>query len=105
MSIFGWGKKSGDLKREEAGGCEAVVKVLGSGCSRCIEQERNLRAALSELGMDTTVEHVTDPARIAAYGVMSTPALVVHGRVVSYGRVLTKEEALKILKESLENPL
>lgn len=105
MSIFGWGKKSGDLKREEAGGCEAVVKVLGSGCSRCIEQERNLRAALSELGMDTTVEHVTDPTRIAAYGVMSTPALVVRGRVVAYGRVLTKEEALKILKESLENPL
>lgn len=101
MSIFGWGKKSGDLKGEEAGGCEAVVKVLGSGCSRCIEQERNLRAALSELGMDTTVEHVTDPARIAAYGVMSTPALVVHGRVVSYGRVLTKGETLKVLKENL----
>jgi len=51
------------------------------------------------------VEHVTDPTRIAAYGVMSTPALVVRGRVVAYGRVLTKEEALKILKESLENPL
>ena len=101
MSIFGWGKKSGDLKREEAGGCEAVVKVLGSGCARCIEQERNVRAALGELGMDTTVEHVTDPARIAAYGVMSTPALVVHGRVVSYGRVLTKGETLKVLKENL----
>ena len=59
----------------------------------------------AKLGMDTTVEHVTDPARIAAYGVMSTPALVVRGRVGAYGRVLTKEEALKILKESLENPL
>ena len=56
-------------------------------------------------GVDTQVEHVTDPTRIAAYGVMSTPALVVRGRVVAYGRVLTKEEALKILKESLENPL
>ena len=106
MSIFGWGKRGGggdeDKGREEG---EREVKVLGSGCARCIEQERTVRAALGELGVDTEVEHVTDPARIAAYGVMSTPALVVRGRVVAYGRVLTKEEALKILKESLENPL
>ena len=106
MSIFGWGKRGGggdeDKVREEG---EREVKVLGSGCAWCIEQERNVRAALGELGVDTQVEHVTDPTRIAAYGVMSTPALVVRGRVVAYGRVLTKEEALKILKESLENPL
>ena len=107
MSIFRWGKRSGgggdEGKGREEG--EREVKVLGSGCTRCIEQERNVRAALGELGVDTQVEHVTDPTRIAAYGVMSTPALVVRGRVVAYGRVLTKEEALKILKESLENPL
>ena len=106
MSLFGWGKRNGgggeERGREEG---ERIVKVLGSGCPRCLEQERNVRAALGELGVDTEVEHVTDPARIAAYGVMSTPALVVRGRVVAYGRVLTKEEALKILKESLENPL
>jgi len=76
MSIFGWGKRGG-------GGDEDKGREEG-------ERE---------------VEHVTDPTRIAAYGVMSTPALVVRGRVVAYGRVLTKEEALKILKESLENPL
>lgn len=102
MSIFGWGKRGGggdeDKGREEG---EREVKVLGSGCARCIEQERNVRAALGELGVDTQVEHVTDPTRIAAYGVMSTPALVVHGRVVSYGRVLTKGETLKVLKENL----
>ena len=77
MSIFGWGKRGGggdeDKGREEG---EREVKVLGSGCARCIEQERNVRAALGELGVDTQVEHVTDPTRIAAYGVMSTPALV-----------------------------
>ena len=102
MSIFGWGKRGGggdeDKGREEG---EREVKVLGSGCARCIEQERKVRAALGELGVDTQVEHVTDPTRIAAYGVMSTPALVVHGRVVSYGRVLTKGETLKVLKENL----
>jgi small redox-active disulfide protein 2 len=43
--------------------------------------------------MDTSIDHVTDFIQIAAYGVMTTPALVVDGKVVSYGKVLKKEEA------------
>ena len=49
--------------------------------------------------MDTTIEHVTDFVQIAAYGVMSTPALVVDGKVVSYGKVLKTEEIVQILKK------
>lgn len=55
--------------------------------------EDAVRAALTELGMDTSIDHVTDFTQIAAYGVMTTPALVVDGKVVSYGKVLKKEEA------------
>ena len=55
--------------------------------------EDAVRAALTELGMDTSIDHVTDFTQIAAYGVMTTPALVVDGKVVSYGEVLKKEEA------------
>ena len=62
--------------------------MLGSGCAKCNGLEEAVRAALEELGMDTAVDHVTDFAQIAAYGVMSTPALVVDGRDVSYGKVL-----------------
>ncbi len=69
------------------------VKVLGSGCAKCQALENAARAALEELGMDTAIDHVTDFAQIAAYGVMSTPALVVDGKVVSYGKVLSKDEA------------
>ena len=47
--------------------------------------------------MDTAVEHVTDFAEIAAYGVMSTPALVVDGKVAVYGKVLKKEEVVELL--------
>ena len=54
--------------------------------------------ALKELGMDTEIEHVTDFAKIAAYGVMTTPALVVGDKVVSYGKVLKKDEVVKLLK-------
>ena len=77
----------------------ASVKVLGSGCAKCNELEKAAKEALCELGMDTAIDHVTDFSKIAAYGVMSTPALVVDGKVVSYGKTLKKEEVVKILKK------
>ena len=77
----------------------ASVKVLGSGCAKCNQLEANTKAALEQLGMDTTIDHVTDFAQIAAYGVMTTPALVVDGKVVSYGKVLKTEEVVKILQK------
>lgn len=55
--------------------------------------------ALDELGMDITIDHVRDYEKIAAYGVMTTPALVVDGKVVSYGKVLKKEEVIELLKK------
>ena len=82
------------MEKEQQG-----IKILGGGCAKCNQLEEATVKALSELGMDTTVEHVRDFEKIAAYGVMSTPALVVDGRVVSYGRVLKKEEVLEILKK------
>lgn len=60
--------------------------------------EDAVRAALTELGMDTSIDHVTDFTQIAAYGVMTTPALVVDGKVVSYGKVLKKEEAKAVIQ-------
>lgn len=77
----------------------ASVKILGSGCSKCNELEANTKAALEQLGMDSAIDHVTDFAKIATYGVMSTPALVVDGKVVSYGKVLKTEEVIKILQK------
>ena len=77
----------------------ASVKVLGSGCAKCNQLEAATVAALEQLGMDTTIDHVRDFAQIASYGVMSTPALVVDGKVVSYGKVLKTEEVVAILKK------
>ena len=76
------------------------IKVLGSGCAKCNELEANTRAALKQLGMSTDIKHVTDFAQIAAYGVMTTPALVVDGKVVSYGKVLKKDEVVAILQKT-----
>lgn len=55
--------------------------------------------ALTELGMDTTIDHVKDYEKIAAYGVMTTPALVIDGKVVSFGKVLKKNEVMEILRK------
>ena len=78
---------------------DIVVKVLGSGCAKCNQLEAATKEALNKLGMDTTIDHVTDFAQIASYGVMSTPALVIDGKVVSYGKVLKTEEVVKILEK------
>ena len=75
------------------------IKVLGSGCVKCNQLEAAAKEALSELGMDTAIDHVTDFAQIAAYGVMTTPALVVDSKVVSYGKVLKKDEVVDLLKK------
>ena len=87
------------MSKAEAEKAAAGVKILGSGCPRCNALEAAAKEALSELGMDTAIDHVTDFAKIAAYGVMSTPALVVDGKVVSYGKVLKKDEVVALLKK------
>lgn len=71
----------------------------GGGCAKCNALEAATVDALRELGMDTTIDHVRDFEKIAAYGVMTTPALVVDGQVVSYGKVLKKDEVIVILKK------
>ncbi len=78
---------------------DSGVKVLGSGCSKCNQLEAATKQALSQLGMPTDVDHVTDFSEIAAYGVMSTPALVIDGQVVSYGKVLRVEDVVAILRQ------
>ncbi|TIC84170.1 thioredoxin family protein [Nocardioides sp. GY 10127] len=73
------------------------VKILGPGCRNCRALEKATRAALDGLGLAADVEEVTDYAAIAGYGVMSTPGLVVDGRVLVSGRVPTTRELTELL--------
>jgi small redox-active disulfide protein 2 len=63
------------------------IKVLGMGCANCKRLKENVNRAVYDLGLDARVEEVTDFPAILAYGVSSTPALVVDEKVVSAGRV------------------
>ncbi|MDY0289441.1 MAG: thioredoxin family protein [Sphaerochaeta sp.] len=98
MAIFGFGKNKRDSKVQQDS-VSSPVKVLGSGCASCNLLEEHTRQALEELGMDTSIEHVTDFVAIAGYGVMTTPALVVDGKLLASGKVLSKDEVLSLLKD------
>lgn len=74
-----------------------IVKVLGPGCSNCINLERVTRQVVSELGLDAEIEKVTDYPTIVGYGVMSTPALVIDEKVVVSGRVPTPSQVREML--------
>lgn len=75
-----------------------IIKILGSGCKKCVTLIENTRQALSNLGLQAEVLKVTDFAEIAAYGVMSTPALAIDDKVVSVGKVLTAGEIAAFLQ-------
>ena len=74
------------------------LKILGSGCKKCQALEENVSQAASDMGLVFSIDHVKDFAQIATYGVMSTPALVINGKVASFGKVLTVQQAKELLE-------
>jgi small redox-active disulfide protein 2 len=73
------------------------VKVLGPGCRNCALLEARTREALDALGLQAEIGKVTDPMAIVAYGVLSTPGLVVDEEVVVSGRVPTARQLTDLL--------
>lgn len=78
------------------------IKILGSGCMNCQTLEKRMTAALDELKIEASVEKVQSFQDIVAYGVMSTPALVIDEKVVFQGMV-PKVEALKDIVTKFSN--
>jgi small redox-active disulfide protein 2 len=74
-----------------------TLQILGSGCANCVRLANNVEVAARELGMEFTMEKVTDMQAIVRAGVMRTPALVVDGKVRLYGRVPDVDELKTIL--------
>lgn len=75
------------------------IEIFGPGCPKCMETERRVQKALSELGIDAKIEHVHDPKIFAQHGVMFTPAVVIDGEVKVSGKVPSVEEIKKLLKK------
>ena len=68
------------------------IKVLGPGCSKCRQTEEIVKQAVAESGVVADVEKITDLMKIAGYGVLGTPAVVVDGEVKSVGKIPSKED-------------
>lgn len=74
------------------------IQVLGPGCAKCEKLEHNARQAAEELGLDCTIEKVTDMEEILACGVMMTPALVVDGEVKMVGKAANVKVVKALLR-------
>jgi small redox-active disulfide protein 2 len=73
------------------------IKVLGSGCANCHRMEEMAKAAVKELGLDARVEKISDIGEIARHGILSTPGLIVNGKVKYSGKPLPSLEKMKEL--------
>ena len=73
------------------------IKVLGGGCKSCEALLAAAKEAVTQAGIEAEIEYVTDMERIMNYGVMSMPALMIDGKVVSAGKVLKAKDVIKFI--------
>ena len=71
------------------------IEVFGPGCHRCVEVEKAVKSALSELNIVADVEKVKEITRIVDAGIMQTPGLRINGKIKCFGRI-PKVEEIKI---------
>ena len=76
------------------------IEVLGTGCTKCKQLEKDVINALAELDIAADVSKVKDIQKIMSYKVMSTPALVIDGQVKIAGRLPRKEELHNFIKDA-----
>ena len=73
------------------------IKILGTGCSKCKTLEKITREVVSKNGIDATITKVEDIIEIMKFNIMTTPALVVDGKVVTKGIIPSAEEIKRLL--------
>ncbi|MFA6187697.1 MAG: thioredoxin family protein [Sulfuricurvum sp.] len=74
------------------------IEILGTGCSKCKTLEEATKKAVAESGIYAQIEKVEDIMKIMEYGVISTPALVIDGKVISTGKLLSVNEIVAYIK-------
>ena len=76
------------------------IIVYGPGCARCHETERVVRHVVERLGVDATLEKVSDYQAMAAAGILATPAVVVDGRLRISGRIPKAQDVEAWLRDA-----
>ncbi|WP_295054741.1 thioredoxin family protein [Sulfuricurvum sp.] len=73
------------------------IEILGTGCAKCKSLEEATKQAVAKSGKFAQIEKVDDILKIMEYQVMSTPGLVIDGKVVSSGKVLSVDEIVALI--------
>lgn len=73
------------------------IKVLGPGCAKCRATADMITSVAAETGKAVTIEKIEDMRQIVGFGVMTTPAVVVGGKVVHKGSVPSHDQVLSWL--------
>jgi len=76
------------------------IKILGPGCARCHQLGKMTREAVKELGIDAEIEEVKDINKIMEYPILTTPGLVINGKLVCGGRVPSKAELTQLIADA-----
>ncbi len=76
------------------------IVVLGTGCPKCKTLEKATREAVAELNIEANVSKQEDIMKIMAYGILSTPGLVINDKVVVSGRVPSSDEIKKLITQN-----
>jgi small redox-active disulfide protein 2 len=74
------------------------IQIIGAGCAKCQQLAANAEIAAKDLGLEYSIEKITDIDRMAEFGIMLTPALAVDGEVKSFGRLLGPEHIRPLLQ-------
>lgn len=78
------------------------IKILGPGCAKCNQLEKETREAVKELGIDADIEEVKDITKILEYPILTTPGLVINEEVVCSGRVPNKAEITGFITNAMD---
>ncbi len=76
-----------------------IIKVIGTGCDKCDQLYENTKSAVEELGLNANIEKVEDLIEIVKLGVMSSPSLMVDGKLVVSGRIVSKEKIVELISK------
>ena len=74
------------------------IKVCGPGCANCTKAENIVQEAVADAGIDAEVVKITDFVEMAQLGVLSTPAIIIDGKIMCVGKVPAKSEVLAWIK-------
>ncbi len=76
------------------------IKILGTGCTKCVNLETKVRELVAQNGIEAEVQKISELQDIMKYGIMSTPGLVINEKVVSFGSVPKDTQILQWIQEA-----